>query len=84
MATELMPGQRRLSPVSIGADLLLVVWFVFSLFPIVWMVLLSLKTQADQTSTYFTFSPTLDNFARSSPTASGSPASTSGRRCSTA
>jgi multiple sugar transport system permease protein len=57
-----MPGQRRLSPLSVGADVVLVVWFVFSLFPIVWMVLLSLKTQADQTSTYFAFSPTLDNF----------------------
>src|SRR6187431_889430 len=63
MANELMPGERRVSPVSIGADLLLVVWFVFSLFPIVWLVLLSLKTQVDQTSTYFTFSPTLDNFS---------------------
>ncbi|HLK94946.1 MAG TPA: carbohydrate ABC transporter permease [Nocardioidaceae bacterium] len=62
MATELMPGQRRLSPLSVGADVVLVVWFVFSLFPILWMVLLSLKTQADQTSTYFAFSPTLDNF----------------------
>jgi multiple sugar transport system permease protein len=57
-----MPGQRRLSPLSVGADVVLVVWFVFSLFPILWMVLLSLKTQADQTSTYFAFSPTLDNF----------------------
>jgi multiple sugar transport system permease protein len=62
MATELMPGQRRFSPASLGADLMLVVWFVFSLFPIVWLVLLSLKTQADQTSTYFTFAPTLENF----------------------
>jgi multiple sugar transport system permease protein len=62
MAKELMPGQRRISPTSLGADLVLVVWFVFSLFPIVWLVLLSLKTQADQTSTYFTFAPTLDNF----------------------
>jgi multiple sugar transport system permease protein len=62
VATELMPGQRRLSPLSVGADVVLVVWFVFSLFPILWMVLLSLKTQADQTSTYFAFSPTLDNF----------------------
>jgi multiple sugar transport system permease protein len=62
MSKELMPGQRRISPTSLGADLVLVVWFVFSLFPIVWLVLLSLKTQADQTSTYFTFAPTLDNF----------------------
>ena len=41
----------------------LVAWFVFSLFPILWMVLLSLKTSADQTSTYFRFAPTLDNFS---------------------
>jgi multiple sugar transport system permease protein len=63
MATELMPGQRRFTPASIGADVLLVVWFVFSLFPIVWMVLLSLKTAPEQTTTYFRFSPTLHNFA---------------------
>ncbi len=63
MATELMPGQKRFTPTSIGADVLLVLWFVFSLFPILWMILLSLKTPAEQTSTYFAFSPTLDNFA---------------------
>lgn len=62
MATELMPGQKRFTPSSIGADLLLVLWFVFSLFPILWMVLLSLKTAAEQTTTYFAFSPTLENF----------------------
>ncbi len=62
MAAELMPGQKRLTPASIGADLLLVLWFVFSLFPILWMVLLSLKTASEQTTTYFSFSPTLDNF----------------------
>ncbi|MGY1635927.1 carbohydrate ABC transporter permease [Geodermatophilus sp. SYSU D00742] len=63
MATELMPGQKRFTPASIGADVVLVLWFVFSLFPIVWMVLLSLKTPAEQTTTYFAFSPTLENFA---------------------
>jgi len=62
MAAELMPGQKRLTPASIGADLLLVLWFVFSLFPILWMVLLSLKTASEQTTTYFSFSPTLENF----------------------
>jgi multiple sugar transport system permease protein len=62
MAAELMPGQKRFTPASIGADVLLVLWFVFSLFPIVWMVLLSLKTPAEQTTTYFGFSPTLKNF----------------------
>jgi len=62
MATTLMPGQKRLSAGSVAADLALIGWFVFSLFPIVWMVLLSLKTAREQTTTYFTFSPTLENF----------------------
>jgi multiple sugar transport system permease protein len=51
-----------LTPAAIGADVLLVVWFVFSLFPILWMVLLALKTSSEQTTTYFSFSPTLENF----------------------
>jgi multiple sugar transport system permease protein len=59
---ELMPGHKRMTPAAIGADVLLVVWFVFSLFPILWMVLLALKTSAEQTTTYFSFSPTLENF----------------------
>jgi multiple sugar transport system permease protein len=59
---ELMPGHKRLTPAAIGADVLLVVWFVFSLFPILWMVLLALKTSSEQTTTYFSFSPTLENF----------------------
>lgn len=63
MARELRPGQRRFSPATIGADLVLVGWFVFSLFPLVWMVLLALKTRAEQITTFFAFTPTLDNFA---------------------
>lgn len=62
MAKELLPGQRRFTPASVGADIVLIGWFVFSMFPIVWMVLLALKTPAQQTTTYFTFSPTLENF----------------------
>jgi multiple sugar transport system permease protein len=62
MATELMPGQKRFTVGTVLADVAIVGWFLFSLFPIVWMVLLSLKTSADQTSTYFAFSPTLENF----------------------
>ncbi len=61
--SELGPGQRRFSPASVGADAALLVWFVFSLFPLVWMVLLALKTNAEQISTYFAFTPTLQNFA---------------------
>ncbi len=59
---ELMPGQRRLTTGSVLADIGILAWFVFALFPIVWMVLLSLKTNAQQTSTFFSFSPTLENF----------------------
>ena len=59
---ELMPGRKRVTPGAIAADVLVLVWFVFSLFPILWMVLLALKTSAEQTSTYFVFTPTLENF----------------------
>jgi multiple sugar transport system permease protein len=63
MAKELMPGQRRLATGSILADIGLVAWFAFALFPILWMLLLSLKSDAEQTSTYFRFTPTLGNFS---------------------
>lgn len=62
MAQELLPGQRRFTPASLGGDLALLVWFTFSLFPLLWMFLLAMKTQAEQTTTYFSFSPTLANF----------------------
>ncbi len=62
MAKELMPGQKRVTPGGILGDLALVGWFVFSLFPVMWMFLLALKTPAEQTTTFFQFSPTLDNF----------------------
>ena len=62
MAKELLPGHPRFTPASVASDIALLVWFVFSLFPIVWMVLLALKTDAEQTSTYFAFSPTFENF----------------------
>jgi multiple sugar transport system permease protein len=62
-AKERTPGQRRFTPASVGADVVLLGWFVFSLFPLVWMVLLALKTNAEQITTYFAFTPTLENFA---------------------
>jgi len=62
MARELMPGRRRLTAGSVAADVAVVGWFVFSLFPIAWMVLLSLKSRAEQTTTYFGFSPTFENY----------------------
>ena len=62
MAQELLPGQKRFTPASLGGDLMLIIWFTFSLFPLLWMLLLAMKTQAEQTTTYFSFSPTLQNF----------------------
>lgn len=55
--------KRKLTLGSAAADLILLFWFAFSLFPILWMILLALKNDAEQTTTYFRFSPTLTNFA---------------------
>lgn len=49
---------RRILP-----DLALMAYFVFALFPVIWMVLLSLKPTDQQFTTYFLFSPTLENYA---------------------
>jgi multiple sugar transport system permease protein len=62
MAKELMPGQKRFTTGSVLADVGILAWFAFALFPILWMVLLALKNDAQQTSTYFAFSPTVENF----------------------
>lgn len=48
-----------------GVVLLLVIWAIFSLFPIYWIFLMSLKSPGDVTSTvpqFFNFTPTLDNY----------------------
>src|SRR3954470_19169989 len=60
---ELLPGEKRFSIGSVAADAGLLFWFVFSLFPIAWMVVLALKNAEQQTTTYFQFSPTWSNFA---------------------
>ena len=60
---ELLPGQKRFAISSVAADVGLVGWFIFSLFPIAWMVILALKNTEQQTTTYFSFSPTWSNFA---------------------
>ena len=48
---------------AVAADIGVIVWFLFSLFPIFWMVMLALKNAEEQTTTYFSFSPTWSNFA---------------------
>ena len=60
---ELLPGQKRFAISSVAADVGLVGWFIFSLVPIAWMVILALKNTEQQTTTYFSFSPTWSNFA---------------------
>jgi multiple sugar transport system permease protein len=46
------------------ANLALLLYFAFSLIPVAFIVALSLKTNAEQTSTYLFFTPTLENYAR--------------------
>jgi multiple sugar transport system permease protein len=60
---ELLPGQKRFAIGSVAADVGLIGWFIFSLFPIAWMVILAMKNTEQQTTTYFSFSPTWSNFA---------------------
>jgi len=44
------------------ADAALILYFVFALFPIAWMVILSLKPANQLFSTYFSFTPTLGSY----------------------
>ncbi|MFI1762389.1 carbohydrate ABC transporter permease [Streptomyces sp. NPDC020800] len=44
------------------ADAALVLYFLFSLFPVAWMVVLSLKPADQLFSTYFSFTPTLGSY----------------------
>lgn len=47
---------------SILSDGFLVLYFMFALFPIVWMVLISLKSTDQLFTTQFVFNPTLENY----------------------
>jgi multiple sugar transport system permease protein len=53
-------ARRRLS--AILSNGFLVIYFLFALFPIVWMVLISLKPTDQLYTTQFIFSPTLDSY----------------------
>lgn len=53
---------RRWSVGGIALDIVTIVYFVFALFPLVWMLLLSLKTPDQLFTTYFRFTPTLDSY----------------------
>ncbi len=48
---------------SIFSDGFLILYFLFALFPIVWMVLVSLKSTNELFTTQFVFTPTLENYS---------------------
>jgi multiple sugar transport system permease protein len=52
--------RKRLT--AIFADGFLVLYFLFALFPIVWMLLVSLKSTDELFTTQFIFTPTLENY----------------------
>ena len=41
---------------------LLTIWLIFAIFPLFWMVLMSIKSDAEMVSTVFKFTPTFANF----------------------
>ena len=47
---------------AIGRNTLLTMWVVFALFPLLWMLLISFKSDAQMFNTTFIFAPTLENY----------------------
>lgn len=47
---------------ALATNGLLIVYFAFALFPVAWMLVLSLKSASEQVSTYFVFHPTLESY----------------------
>ena len=41
---------------------LLAIWSIFALFPLIWMMILTFKSDAEMYTTTFIFTPTLDNY----------------------
>ncbi|ADD43728.1 carbohydrate ABC transporter permease [Stackebrandtia nassauensis] len=55
-------GRRRKLLTGLAANVGLIAYFAFSLMPVVFILALSFKADADQTTTYLLFDPTLDNY----------------------
>lgn len=53
-------GKKRLGLVV--QNLLLVIYAIFALFPLIWMLILSIKSDAQMYTTTFVFTPTLENY----------------------
>lgn len=47
---------------SVILTILLILYAIFALFPLIWMVILSFKSDAEMYNTLFVFNPTLDNY----------------------
>lgn len=47
---------------SVLSDAFLILYFIFALFPLFWMVLVSLKSGPELFTTQFVFTPTIDNY----------------------
>src|SRR5919106_1367704 len=58
------PRDRK-SPIqasNVATNVLTIAYFVFALFPVFWILLLSLKPDEQLFTTYFIFDPTLENY----------------------
>ena len=53
-------GSKRL--LQITQNGLLLIYAVFALFPLVWMVILSIKSDTEMYTTTFAFTPTISNY----------------------
>ncbi|MBL8153490.1 MAG: carbohydrate ABC transporter permease [Anaerolineae bacterium] len=57
-----MDARVRKNLTNILSDGFLIIYFLFALFPILWMVLVSLKSTNELFTTQFIFTPTLENY----------------------
>lgn len=55
---------KKVNIVTLFLIALLILWTIFSLFPIVWMLLISFKNDIDIYRTIFIFRPTLENYSK--------------------
>lgn len=57
-----MDARVRKNLTNILSDGFLIIYFLFALFPILWMILVSLKSTDELFTTQFIFTPTLENY----------------------
>lgn len=57
-----MNSQKSSLAGSVARNLLLTLYAIFALFPLIWMVLITFKSDVEMYSTTFFFHPTLDNY----------------------